>query len=53
MLCAQRAGLDGVTGANNKWDRVEDFNWLRLQHSPNWSQLPAEQRKTFDVPPPS
>ena len=21
------------------WDQVDDFNWLRAEHSPNWSVL--------------
>ena len=23
----------------NLWDRVDDFKWLRAEHSPNWSVL--------------
>ncbi|KAL6721168.1 hypothetical protein ACLMJK_000270 [Lecanora helva] len=32
---------EGSTGAlaSNLWDQVDDFNWLKAQHSPNWSLL--------------
>lgn len=23
----------------NQWDQVDDFNWLKADHSPNWSIL--------------
>jgi tubulin-specific chaperone C len=26
------------------WDQVRDFNWLKAEHSPNWSVLPLSQR---------
>ncbi|RKF64827.1 Tubulin-specific chaperone C [Erysiphe neolycopersici] len=28
----------------NKWDQVEDFNWQKTEHSPNWRILPEEER---------
>ncbi|KAI9717370.1 MAG: hypothetical protein M1812_004722 [Candelaria pacifica] len=28
----------------NQWDRVDDFKWLKAEHSPNWSVLPSEER---------
>ncbi|BFZ60759.1 hypothetical protein YB2330_001811 [Saitoella coloradoensis] len=31
------------------WDQVEDFNWLKKQHSPHWSLLPEEERKGREV----
>ncbi|ODQ51362.1 hypothetical protein SAICODRAFT_66972 [Saitoella complicata NRRL Y-17804] len=31
------------------WDQVEDFNWLKKQHSPHWSILPEEERKVREV----
>ena len=39
----------------NQWDQVDDFKWLKAEHSPNWSVLPEEQRIgeevwTKDVP---
>jgi len=27
----------------NQWDQVDDFKWLKADHSPNWSILPEEQ----------
>ncbi|KAI9860159.1 MAG: hypothetical protein M1813_006269 [Trichoglossum hirsutum] len=30
----------------NQWDRVDDFKWLKVEHSPNWSVLPPEKRIT-------
>jgi len=26
----------------NHWDQVDDFKWLKAEHSPNWSILPEE-----------
>ncbi|CAG8472205.1 6019_t:CDS:2 [Acaulospora colombiana] len=28
---------------NNKYDKVEDFNWLKQQASPNWKVIPEEK----------
>lgn len=28
----------------NKWDQVEDFNWQKTEHSPNWTILPEDER---------
>jgi hypothetical protein len=28
----------------NQWDQVDDFKWLKSEHSPNWSLLPEEKR---------
>ncbi|PQE14494.1 tubulin binding cofactor c protein [Rutstroemia sp. NJR-2017a BBW] len=28
----------------NQWDQVDDFKWLKAEHSPNWSVLPEEER---------
>ena len=34
----------------NQWERVDDFNWLRKQHSPNWESVAAQLRQpTFAV----
>lgn len=33
----------------NMWDQVDDFKWLKAEHSPNWSVLPEEQRIKEDV----
>lgn len=37
----QRSRLDCTT---NNWDKVEDFNWLSKDPSPNWSILPVAER---------
>lgn len=28
----------------NQWDQVDDFKWLKAEHSPNWSVLPDESK---------
>ncbi|TVY84767.1 Tubulin-folding cofactor C, partial [Lachnellula suecica] len=33
----------------NQWDQVDDFKWLKAEHSPNWSILSEELRLTEDV----
>ncbi len=40
-----------VSGAptQNLWDQVDDFKWLKAEHSPNWSILPTEERLNEDV----
>ena len=30
--------------ANNNWNLIDDFNWLSLEPSPNWSILPEDER---------
>jgi tubulin-specific chaperone C len=30
----------------NQWDKVDDFKWLKVEHSPNWSVLPLGKRIT-------
>ncbi|RDW73826.1 TBCC-domain-containing protein [Coleophoma crateriformis] len=35
--------------AQNQWDQVDDFKWLKAEHSPNWSLLPEEERLQDDV----
>eukprot|EP01063_Lacrimia_lanifica_P018891 TRINITY_DN25854_c0_g1_i1.p1 TRINITY_DN25854_c0_g1~~TRINITY_DN25854_c0_g1_i1.p1 ORF type:complete len:311 (+),score=125.46 TRINITY_DN25854_c0_g1_i1:53-934(+) len=34
--------------SNNKWDLVNDFKWIREQHSPNWHIIPADKQKHFE-----
>lgn len=31
------------------WDQVDDFKWLKAEHSPNWSVLPEEKRIAEDI----
>lgn len=33
----------------NHWDQVDDFKWLKAEHSPNWSILPEEERLKEDI----
>jgi len=37
--------------AANQWELVDDFDWLKASHSPNWAVLPeAERRVDFAKP---
>lgn len=38
--------LEGTT--SDQWDQVDDFNWLKAGHSPNWSILGRENQKGPD-----
>lgn len=42
-LMEGEAGLEGLLGAN-QWDQVDDFGWLKVERSPNWSVLPEAER---------
>lgn len=33
----------------NQWDQVDDFKWLKVEASPNWTVLPEDQRIAADV----
>jgi tubulin-specific chaperone C len=33
----------------NNWDQVDDFKWLKAEHSPNWSILPKMERLQEEV----
>lgn len=33
----------------NQWDQVDDFKWLKADHSPNWSVMPEEERLALDI----
>ncbi|KAK3941331.1 tubulin binding cofactor C-domain-containing protein [Diplogelasinospora grovesii] len=33
----------------NQWDQVDDFKWLKAEHSPNWAILPEEERVPEEV----
>jgi len=41
--------ISGETSVQNQWDQVDDFKWLKAEHSPNWSILPDEQRLREEV----
>jgi hypothetical protein len=40
----------GLSKADNLWQQVDDFNWLRAQQSPNWQVLPEAERKAHSEP---
>ncbi|KAI9778371.1 MAG: hypothetical protein M1816_004129 [Peltula sp. TS41687] len=43
------AGGGGGSGLLNRWDQVDDFNWIRPgEHSPNWRVLKGEERIAGD-----
>lgn len=31
------------------WDQVDDFKWLKADHSPNWTTLPIDKRIVDEV----
>lgn len=33
----------------NLWDQVDDFKWLKVDQSPNWTVLPEEERLKDEV----
>jgi len=35
---------DGEGWAPNLWNRVDDFDWLREEQSPHWSEIPPGER---------
>merc|ERR1712166_635869 len=40
----ETTGISRSASADN-WNDVKDFDWLRQQHSPNWSAIPDEERE--------
>jgi hypothetical protein len=38
------AASSSGSGSKDQWDQVDDFNWLKQGHSPNWSILPEGER---------
>ena len=34
---------------SNKFDQVDDFNWLKAEQSPHWRVLPSEERTEESV----
>ncbi|KAJ9148598.1 Tubulin-specific chaperone C [Pleurostoma richardsiae] len=39
----------GIEPDKNQWDQVDDFKWLKAEHSPHWQVLPKEERIPEDV----
>ena len=36
----------GGTATPNMWNQVDDFDWLREEQSPHWSEIPLAERVT-------
>ncbi|ORY58794.1 tubulin binding cofactor C-domain-containing protein [Pseudomassariella vexata] len=36
--------MNNLDAANNQWDQVDDFKWLKTEPSPNWSLMSEEKR---------
>ena len=34
----------GIAPEHNQWQLVDDFDWLKASHSPNWAELPETER---------
>lgn len=41
------AALEGIEGLG-MWRAVNDFNWHKVQQSPNWSIIPDSERVTVE-----
>lgn len=41
--CFSQSGQDEVEGVN-RWNHVQDFQWIKAEHSPNWSEMSPEER---------
>jgi len=39
----------GNEAGTNQWDQVDDFKWLKADHSPNWSVLPEGERLAEEI----
>ena len=50
LSSAEEIAAEQTGGA---WGDVKDFNWHRVQHSPNWSVLPAAERVAAPPPAPA
>jgi hypothetical protein len=50
IICTDNAQMTTQeTPVQNQWDRVDDFKWLKAEHSPNWSTLPDEEKLKEEV----
>jgi hypothetical protein len=41
----QSMKVAGFSADKNHWDKVDDFKWLKTQHSPNWHMIAEGERK--------
>jgi hypothetical protein len=46
---ADASQQSGQASTQNMWDQVDDFKWLKAEHSPNWSILPPEDAVPDEV----
>ena len=37
------------TPIQRQWDQVDDFKWLKADHSPNWSILPDDEKLDEEI----
>ena len=37
------------SSSDDRWDQVDDFQWLRSEHSPNWALLEAKDTVVDDT----
>lgn len=44
MLTLHAQASESERHIDNMWDKVDDFKWLKAEHSPNWSTLPPKER---------
>jgi hypothetical protein len=49
LICCPLQLLSNDDLTQNKFDQVDDFKWLKAEHSPNWSVLPQDQLIKEDV----
>ena len=35
---------DAEKTTENQWDQVDDFKWLKADHSPNWTTMSEAER---------
>ncbi|TAQ87336.1 hypothetical protein B7494_g4309 [Chlorociboria aeruginascens] len=49
IVVASRQQIASEEPVQNHWDQVDDFKWLKAEHSPNWSILPADKRLSEEI----
>lgn len=44
-VIGERGSRGGGEGKSpNRWNQVQDFQWIKAEHSPNWCEIPLEER---------
>ncbi|KAI9680792.1 MAG: hypothetical protein M1817_004232 [Caeruleum heppii] len=41
--------IESEKSTHNQWDQVDDFKWLKAEHSPNWRVLSPQERIPIGV----